>query len=136
MKYQERIKRRLIAYIVYSLIGIGMLAAGIVVDREMMLTLGIAFFAMGILRIVQYARLLKNPTALEEREIAVTDERNLLLSQKAKSLAFSWFVFFAGIASIVCFAMNEIIIGQTIAFSMCAAVFLYWIIYLFLQKRE
>lgn len=136
MKYQERIKRRLIAYIAYSLIGIGMIVAGMVIDRQMILTLGVAFLVMGILRIVQYARLLKNPDALEAQEIAVTDERNILLSQKARSLAFSWFVFFAGIAAIVCFAMGKILIGQAIAFSMCAAVFLYWVIYLFLQKRQ
>lgn len=49
---------------------------------------GTALICVGILRLLDYIRYMKNPEYAKKVEIENTDERNLQLSMKAQSLAF------------------------------------------------
>ena len=136
MSFRERIIKRTVVYGIYCLVGVFLILTGIFTHREMPLTLGVAFSIMGAVRLMHYFSLLKNPQKLESREIAESDERNLFLAYKARSLAFSWFVSLSGFAILICFFAGQMLIGQVIAYELCAIVLLYWVIYLILKKRN
>lgn len=137
MEFRNKIKMRMALGALYLIIGIILIIISnlSIPQNEYGYTFGAVFAVMGLVRIVQYARLMKNPEALKTREIAETDERNLMLLTQARSLAFSTYISLAGTAVVVCYVLNQAAIGQIIAYCVCAYVAIYWIIYAIVRRK-
>ena len=87
-EFEKKIKSRAMLGLIYALIGAAIIitANTIKTDNDVAYSFGAVFAAMGIVRFVQYTRLLNNKSALEKREIAENDERNVMIVTKAQML--------------------------------------------------
>ena len=131
----NKIKKKTIAYIILLIGGAVILGLG---------TAGIAdsfYSGMGggiisIIRLVQLVRFSKDKKYAKKVEIEVSDERNIYISNKAKSMAFNWGILACAAATVVLriIGMNDqsTICGLTI----CIFLVLYWVIYLIYNKNS
>ena len=96
---------------------------------------GTALMVIGIVRLRQYRKLMASPEAMRAQEVAETDERNVMLANKAKSYAFFWYVLICSVAVIVLEFMNQVQIATSLAFSVCFLILLYWVCYYVLRRK-
>ncbi len=131
MDFQKKMKQRLYTAYVFLLFGIVLVAVAIwkQLDNEFFFAYGVAMFVMGIVRIRQYRKQKASPEAMRVQEIRETDERNIMISSKAQSWAFWWYIMICGTAVIVLEFMNQVQFATTLACSVCFLIVLYWICY-------
>lgn len=137
MDYVKKLKKRLYFAIEYIVIGAALILLQFTgrVSSEMSSCFGAAFAVCGVVRVVQYVRLLNDKNRMEQREIAEKDERNVMLWEKARSLAFGIYVLLAGWATIVSYAIHLEFVGQIIAYALCALVVIYWLCYMIIKRK-
>ena len=136
MDIEKKIKTRIYTGVLYLIVGAAMIVTYAVKSgNEFLCSFGGALVLMGIVQILKHERLLKNGDALEKLRIAETDERNIMLSHKAKSLAFSLYIFLncCAVIAFEFFNMEEKAIP--LAYSVCALLVLYLICYCILNKK-
>ena len=136
MDYKKKLKTRLNTAIIMIGVGIIFTVSSIFADSEMASTFGAVFLVMGIARVVQYKRLLNDPEEMRRREIVETDERNVMLWTKARSLAFIVYVIAAGIAVIVLQLMEMTQAANIVSLCMMGFIVIYWICYFIIVKKN
>ena len=135
MDYKKKLKIRQDVAIGMIIAGIAFDLLGIFANWEMASGFGTVFLVMGIARIVQYRRLAKDPEALHQREITETDERNIMLWTKARSLAFMVYIIALALTVIVMNLFN--IPGRNIVLlCMMGFIVIYWICYFIIVKKN
>ena len=136
-EFEKKIKSRAMLGLIYALIGAAIIitANTIKTDNDVAYSFGAVFAVMGIVRFVQYTRLLNNKSALEKREIAENDERNVMIVTKARSLAFTAYFVLGGITVPVMFLTGNRTIGLYVAYSICAFVVISWLSYLIIRRK-
>ena len=72
---------------------------------------------------------------MHKREIAETDERMKMLSERAKSWTFSFSIMIAGIIVIILSFLGRHELAQPFAWFVCLMVALYWIFRLIANKK-
>ena len=137
MEFKEKIKKRLGIYIVYLVIGIVIIVMNAlgVIKNETIGAFGTAIAFMGIIRIVQYSRMLRDDKLLAKQKIAESDERNLMIITKAKSLTFGIYALIGCVAIIVLEVMGMELAAQIAGFAICAYVLIYYVCYLVLRHK-
>lgn len=136
MDIEKKIKTRIYTGVLYLIVGAAMIVTYAVKSgNEFLCSFGGALVLMGIVQILKHKRLLKNGYALEKRRIAETDERNIMLSHKAKSLAFSLYIFLSCCAVIAFEFFNMEEKAIPLSYSVCALLVLYLICYCILNKK-
>ncbi len=137
MDYRKKLRKRLYYAIGYVVIGTILILLQFTgsVSNEMSSCFGTAFAVCGIVRIVQYVRLISNKNRMEQREIAEKDERNIMLWEKARSWAFGIYILLAGCTIMVLYAIHLEFAGQIIAYALCALVFIYWVCYMIVRRK-
>ncbi len=139
MDFKKKLKTRLITGIAYVLFGALLAVMDFVgmAEGDEFLTLGVAFAVMGIIRIVQYSNLLKNPDKLRSREITERDERNIVIVEKARSLTFTIYILLCGSAVLVSGLTSGF--GNTLAkaasYSVCSLILIYYLCCLYFRKK-
>ncbi|MDY3972403.1 MAG: DUF2178 domain-containing protein [Clostridia bacterium] len=137
MEFRKKLKVRLYTAIAYIIIGAVFI--GISFTRlganEMISSFGAVFAVMGIARIVQYLRITKDEESIHQREIAETDERNVMIWTKARSLAFSIYILAAALAVVVLYLMNMNFAGKIVAYNLFGFVAVYWICYFIISRK-
>ena len=136
MDYKKKLKTRLNTAIIMIGVGIIFTVSSIFADSEMASTFGAVFLVMGIARVVQYKRLMNDPEEMRRREIVETDERNVMLWTKARSLAFIVYVIAAGIAVIVLQLMEMTQAANIVSLCMMGFIVIYWICYFIIVKKN
>ena len=136
MDYKKKLKARLNTAIIMIGVGIIFTVSSIFADSEMASTFGAVFLVMGIARVVQYKRMLNDPEEMRRREIVETDERNVMLWTKARSLAFIVYVIAAGIAVIVLQLMEMSQAANIVSWCLMGFVVIYWICYFIIVKKN
>ena len=91
MEFKSKIKMRMFVMAVYIVIGAVMcvLGYGGITESDYVATWGTALFVCGIFKIIQYAMLMKNTEKMQKLAIAEKEERNIMIYEKARSLAFA-----------------------------------------------
>ena len=120
MEFKKKLKVRLytaIAYIIIGAVVIGLSFTRLGAN-EMISSVGAVFAVMGIARIIQYMRITKNEESIHQREVAETDERNVMIWTKARSLAFSIYILAAALAVVVLYLMNMNFAGKIVAYNL------------------
>ncbi len=137
MDYKKKLRTRLHYAIGYVLIGVVLILLQLTgsADNEMSYCFGAAFTVCGVVRIIQYIRLINNKDRMEQREIAEKDERNIMLWEKARSMTFGIYVILAGAAIMVLYAIHMEFVGQIIAYALCTLVLIYWICYMIVKRK-
>lgn len=137
MEFEKKMKKRV--YTAYLFIAFGVVLAAVAVwkqlDNEFFFAYGAALLIIGLVRMRQYRKQMASPEAMRTQEIAETDERNIMLSSKAKSWAFGLYVIICGTAVIVLEFMNQVQIATALALSVCALMVLYWICYYVIRSK-
>ena len=138
MDYKKKLKSRLNIAIIYVVFGVVMIASTFITktDNSFISSFGFAMVIMGMIRIRNYRIITKDETTIRKQQIIETDERNISIIHKAKSAAFSVYVFILGIVVILLsfFSLHEA--ARWVAYSVCLLIVIYWICYFIYQKKS
>lgn len=137
MDYRKKLNTRLYYAIGYIVIGAALILLQFVgkVNNEMISAFGTVFAVCGLVRIIQYIRLVSDKDRMEQREIAEKDERNVMLWTQARSWAFGVYTILAGCAILILYMLNMEFAAQIIAYTLCALVFIYWVCYMIVKRK-
>jgi len=137
MNFEKRMKQRLYLAVSYCAVGLILIVTAILSNAEnyFLSSFGFALLFMGILRIVQNKKITKDENSMHKREVAENDERNKMLSERAKSWTFSFMLMMAGIAVIILSVLGYHEQAQPIAWIMCLTIGVYWVFYLLASKK-
>lgn len=137
MEYKKKLKQRLFVNLAWAVFGIGMILYWFLsgTGNTYPLSLGIAFIIMGMIRIVQYHHIVHDEKAMKEQEIAEKDERNKMMSERAKSWTFSLSLFIAGDICIILSLLGKHEAALPFAWYLCGMTVVYWICFTVIQKK-
>ena len=137
MEFKKKLKQRLYIAVSYIVIGLVLIAADALnhFENQFFFSFGMALIVMGILRLIRHRKITKDEAAIRRQEVSETDERTLMMAEKARSWAFSYSILIAGIAVIVLSLLGKHDDAQPFAWFVCAEVVLYWICWLILRKK-
>ena len=138
MDFKKKLKTRLYVAIIYMALGIMMIVGSTSskTNSDFISSFGLCLVIMGIVRIRNYFTITKNDEPIRKQEIAETDERNLSIINRAKSVTFTVYVLFSGTAMIILSLFNLHESAKLIAYSMLSLVTIYWISYLIIRKKS
>lgn len=137
MEFKKKLKIRWYTAAVFILLGIALIVVAVLgsFENDFFVAYGGALIVMGILRLIQHRRITKDEKSVRDRELAESDERFRMISERARSLAFSWSIVAAGIVVIVLSLMGKHDAAQPFAWYVCGMVLLYWIFWMILGKK-
>ncbi|MDO5396485.1 MAG: DUF2178 domain-containing protein [bacterium] len=137
MEFRKKLKLRLYAAVGYTAIGAVLIIISFfgAAENEMLSAFGAVFIVMGIARIVQHIRITKDEASLRDREIVETDERNVMLMTKARSLTFSIYIMLAGITMVVLYLLNKAFAAQIVAYAICTITLIYFVCYHIISRK-
>ena len=105
-------------------------------DNDFISSFGFAMIIMGIVRIRNYFLITKNEETIRKQEILETDERNIAIQNKAKSVTFSIYTLLLATAVIILSLFNMHEIAKWIAYAVLLLVVIYWISYWIIRKKS
>ena len=131
-----KIEKRMYINIFWIIIGLVLVACGIfdIVD-SFWSGMGGALIAVGAIRLIQYFKYSKNPEYREKMEIERNDERNKFIGGRAWAWAGYGFVMLNAVGTIAFKILENELLSQYCAYSVCIIIVLYWISFLFLRKK-
>lgn len=137
MDFKKKMKHRLYIGIAYCILGIVMIIAEILksFNNHFISSFGFTLVVLGILRIVQNRKITKNEKTMHQRELAESDERNRMISERAKSWTFSFTIMISGILVIILSILGYHDQAQPFAWLVCLMVTIYWVFWLIASKR-
>ena len=137
MDFKKRLKYRLITAIAFTVIGIALIIFGILTHtkNEFISIFGLAMTVIGIARVRRHYWITKNEQRLKAKEIAETDERNVSIMYKARSMAFILYVVLLGTLTLVLSALNMPEPAKWCGYSVCLMAVLYRICDLIYSKK-
>ena len=137
MTFKKKLKARIYTAAAYVLIGLTLIILGFtgIADNDIFSSFGTVLTVIGIGKLVRYRRIMKDETTLHAREVAETDERNIMLMTKARSLTFSIYIMLSGIAVVVLYILNLPFAARIIAYSICVLTLTYWICYYIISRK-
>ena len=137
MEFKKKLKTRRYIALTYIVLGLVLIAADILnhFENYFSFSFGTSLLIMGIVRLIRHRKITKNDASIRKQEIAESDERIRMLSERAKSWAFSYSILMAGIVVIVLSLMGKQDAAQPFAWLVCGQVALYWICWMILRKK-
>ena len=128
--------KRMIANIIFILLGVALLGLGIaeIVDAFWS-GMGSALIAVGVIRMVHFVRFRKDETYREQFQIDTTDERHRFIQNKAWAWTGYLFVLAAAVGSIIFKLLGQDLLSIAAGFSVCFMTIVYWLCYMFLNKK-
>ena len=137
MEFKKKLQARLYIAVSYIVIGLVLIAADALnhLENQFFFSFGMTLIVMGILRLIRHRKVTKDEAAIRRQEVAETDERTLMMAEKARSWAFSYSILIAGIIVIVLSLLGKRDAAQPFAWYVCGQITLYWICWLILRKK-
>ena len=131
-----KIEKRVYISVFWVVIGVVLLACGVldIVD-SFWSGMGGALIGVGAIRIWQFIKYRRNPEYREKVEIERNDERNRFIGGRAWAWAGYFFVLINAVGTIAFKIMENDLLSQYCAYSVCGILLLYWAAYLFLRKK-
>lgn len=138
MEFKKKLKTRLYLAIAYILSGITMILVFNLMKNgnEYLSSLGFAFVVIGIVRVRNYFMITKSEETIKKQEIAETDERNVAIANKARSVAFIICVVLLAVSVIVLQLMDLRSYVLVLSGVLGVLLVIYWISYWILWKRS
>ena len=135
MDFKKKLKQRLYLAISYVIFGLLMIGVSLWNGNDYLSSLGIVFAVMGLARIRQYRRITRSDESIKAREIAETDERNVLIWTKARSLAFTVCLLLSCCAVLVLQLLNMRELTVVVGYMTCGFIAVYWLCYWYIKKK-
>ena len=137
MDYKKKLKIRLYIAITYIVLGIGMIAYSFIdkTPNDFVSSFGVVMIVMGLVRLRNYLMLIKNEERIKKQQIEETDERNLLISLKAKSAAFSIYFLLLGISVIALSFAGLHEAAKWLSYGVLMLMVIHYICYFIYQKK-
>ena len=137
MEFTKKLKQRFFIAISYILLGLAMVLGYILAESEnyFFFSFGIALTLMGVLRLMKHRKIAKNDQTLRKQELAEQDERTRMISERARSWAFSLSIITAGVLVIVLNVLGYREQALPFAWYVCGMVTLYWICWFLIRKK-
>ena len=120
-------------WIVLGIVLIGCNLAGIL--EEYWSGMGGGLLFVGIFQLVRHIKYRTNEAYRENVDVAVSDERNKYIANKAWAWAGYWFVMIAAVACVVLKIAGRDELVTVAGGSVCLIMVLYWLSYLYLRKK-
>ena len=138
MDYKKKLKSRLNLAITYIVLGVIFIAVTFISENEndFISAFGFAMIIMGIVRIRNYRMITKDENTIRKQQIIETDERNISIIHKAKSIAFSIYIMIMSAVVIILSLFNMHNISKYIAYSVWLLIVIYWVAYFVYQKKS
>ncbi len=138
MDFRKKLKIRLFVAIGYIVLGIGMIVTFnlIKTDNDFLSSFGFALVVIGIANVRKYFVITKSEESITKRQIAETDERNIAIANKAKSVSFIIYVMLACVSVIVLALLNQTLLSTLVSGTVCALIIIYWISYWIIRKKS
>ncbi len=138
MDYKKKLKMRLFFGIGYIVLGLALILTFclIVTENDYLSSFGFALIVVGAVRVRNYFLINKNEETLKKHEIAETDERNIAIANKAKSIAFIIYIIAMGISIIVLQILHKSELASVLSGTMCFLLLVYWISYFIIRKKS
>ena len=137
MDFEKKMKIRQYVAIFYCVLGAVLILGNLLMDYEnhFILPFGIALLIIGVLRMMQNRKITKNEQTMHQREVMESDERNILISERARSWTFIFSVVAAGFIVMVLSVLGYHEQAQPFSWFVCAMIGLYWVFYLILKRK-
>lgn len=97
--------------------------------------MGSGLLVVGVLQLLRFYRFNKNEAYREKVEIALNDERNHFLRNKAWAWSGYLFIIIAAVACIVFKIIGQEVLSFAASGSVCLMLVLYWISYVVLKRK-
>ena len=138
MDFRKKLKTRLYLAITFMVLGLIMVVVSNLVKNAnpFFNYWGLCLVVIGVARLRGYFRITKNDENIRRREITETDERNVAIITKARSLTFTVYVLAAAVAVIIFEILEMTQIAMYLSFSVLALVVIYWICYFIIRKKS
>ncbi len=138
MDYKKKLKMRLFFGIGYIVLGLALILTFclIATENDYLSSFGFALIVVGAVRVRNYFLINKNEETLKKHEIAETDERNIAIANKAKSIAFIIYIIAMGISIIVLQILHKSELASVLSGTMCFLLLVYWISYFIIRKKS
>lgn len=137
MDFKKKMKQRLYIAVSYMVLGLILIAADMItgLDNSFFFVFGVALLLMGILRLFHYRKITKDDQSIRKQELVESDELTRLISERAKSWAFSLSITISGIAVIVLSLLGYHDRALPFAWFVCGMVTLYWVCYYIIKQK-
>lgn len=137
MELKKKLRKRLCIAVSYLALGIVLNIAAAVTNsaNPFLSSFGSCMIVMGLVRILRHVRLVRSDSAVKQQEIAETDERNLMIAERARAWAFSFTVLGGGVVVIVLSLLGYHDIALPFAWLVCGMTLIYWICWHIIQRK-
>lgn len=137
MDFKKKMEQRLYIAVSYIVLGLILVISAVIMKLEnyFFSSFGITMIVMGLLRLIRYRNVTRDPQSIRKQEITETDERNRMIAERARSWSFSFSIFGAGIAVIILSFLGHHDTAMPFAWFVCGMVTLYWICWLIIRKK-
>lgn len=138
MDFKKKLKIRLFFAVGYIILGLGMIVIFNVIntDNNFLSSFGFALMVIGIAKVRNYFLITKNSETLKKQQIAETDERNISIANKAKSMSFIIYIILVCIAVVVLNILNQTELATILSATVCFLILIYWISYWIISKKS
>ena len=138
MDFKKKLNIRLYLAIAYVLIGIATIISAFITNtsNEFFSSFGFALVVIGVARIRNYFIITKSEDNLKKQQIREYDERNIAISNRAKSFSFNLYIILSGIVVIVLQFLKEAQLATIIGTTVCGLILIYWISYWIINKKS
>ena len=138
MNFKKKLKLRLYNAVIYAILGLTIVIGVFATkpENDFLSSFGLILVVIGIARIRNYFIITKSEENIRRQQIIETDERNLSIMHKAKSSAFSIYIFLLGMAVIILSLLDMHNIAKWISCFVCLMIIIYWLCYWFYQKKS
>lgn len=138
MDFKKKLKIRFYFGLSYIVIGLAMIIVSFIVDgaSEYLSPFGTALMVVGIARVRKHFIITRNDDSIKKQQIAETDERNIAISNRAKSFSFNLYIIAACLTVIVLQVLKISELANTIGLTVCALILIYWISYFIISKKS
>ncbi|MBE6686821.1 MAG: hypothetical protein E7591_06260 [Ruminococcaceae bacterium] len=138
MDFKKKLRTRLYLAISYIILGCIMIAASFIMkpDNEFISSFGIALAVVGLVRLRNYVIITRSEERIKKQEILETDERNIFIVNKARSVSFIVYTLLLCVAVIVLSFLNMHQIAMWISLSVFLLIAVYWISYFIIRKKS
>ena len=131
-----KFNRRAVVYILYLLLGVTLwVLSALKIVSDFWAGMGTALVVVGILRLGQMIRMLKDEDYRENVETATYDERNRFIRTKAWAWAGYLFILIVAVCVIVLKIIGFLLFSTVAFYALCLMLLLYWGAYLILRKK-
>ena len=138
MDFRKKLKIRLCIAITIIILGIIIIIINtpISADNKSTLSIGFTFIIVGIARIRNLLMIMKDDEFVRRQQIAESDERNIAIANKAKSVAFTVYLLLISVAVIVLQLMNKTELALSISYPVLVLILIYWVSYWIIRKKS